>query len=370
MRISKTVILMIWCLLNLASVWLVFVFAADQSKELWMNPGNAVHHVVNVVLLSWEHRSTLKKQGQGLLWIQVNNFVISQTWDDVKNKINAEYSSILWWIKNQINSSESNVILWGQSNEILKEGISQWKYSTILWWSGNKIKWSDYSVILWWLDNELKWNYSVVWWQANRVNGDYSTVLWENSRVVWNYSVALWSGSKIKADNSFLWTDGNQDEELKENNVFAVVAEHWLVVKADKPHAFSQLTVWGPLIVYNNGDSDNNLVCNDDTKWVLKVINRDASAKCFCSCDGVHWNSLYWQWKCAGICDKLEPKCGGISKNCSSKPYSYSWSCEFGTVVEWTWAYMVTTDDVIHRSCQTSDWLVQSCTWTVEGYSC
>lgn len=360
MKISKTALLMLWWSFIFLGLWLMLVSVATAEKELGMNPRNAVHHVQNVALISGNNRSILRKEGGGVLWIQADNFVISQTWNTVKNEIkNANSSSILWWIKNTISGWSANVILGWQMNEILGN------YSTILWWSGNKIQWSSStnSVILWWLDNKLQWNNSVAGWQNNTVVGNNSTALWENSSITWNNSVALWSGAKIKASNSFLWTDWKQSGELDENNVFAIVSKHWLVVNTGKAHSFAKLTIWGPLIVYNNGNSDNNLQCNSDTKWVLKVVN-ESSHKCFCSCDGLSRNSLNWQWKCVKACNpKIEPVCGtDVSKSCpDGGRCSYSGSCATGTVVEGTGAYFIDKDDMLHWSCETEDGWITGC---------
>jgi hypothetical protein len=363
MKISKTVVLILWWFFTLLGLWLMFASAAD--KDLWMNPENAVHHVINVQLLSGSDRSTLSRDAAGILWIKANNFVISQTWDSEVNNVdkNATYSNILWWIDNKIVWWSYNSILGWQHNE------GNWNYSTILWWSGNIIQWwSSNSVIVWWLDNTLKWQYSVVWGQGNTLNGNYSTVLWNNSDLNGNYSVALWSGAKNKANYSFLWTDGNQDGELKDNHVFAVVSQHGLVVNTWKAHNFAQLTVWGPLIIYNRHE-DKDLVCNDRTKWVLKVMNGDnenSNQTCICSCDWESWHSLYWQWVCLRKCGTQTPKCAKkVVKDCSTYPYTYRWFCERGRVVEWMWAYVVTKDDKVLRSCQTNDWAIDSCSWSV-----
>lgn len=372
MNLSKTVVLMLWWSFTLLGLWLMFASAAE--KQLGMNPDNSIHHVQNVVLLSGTTRSILKNEWNMVLWIEANNFVISQTWNTVANSMlsNTTNSSILWWIKNQINGWWKNVILGGQSNKISKEGSYNGNQSTVLWWSGNTImaRWtlnksSDYSVILWWLDNELKWSYSVAWWENNKVNWDYSIALWKGNEVIGSGSVALWSGGVIKADKSFLWTDGNQNRELVQSNVFAVVAKHWVVVNTGKAHSYAQLTIWGPLVVYKS--AKDLWECNIGYKWVLKVVEGDSSQKCFCSCDGTSWHSLYWQWTCVWKCDTwLTPVCGTeVSKRCSSIPYSYSGSCNIGKIEEWTWAYVVTKDNVVHWSCQTNNWKVAQCSWTV-----
>lgn len=372
MKISKTLVLMLWWIFTLLWLWLMFV-SADE-KELGMNPGNSIHHVQNVILLSGSNKSTLRKEGDGVLWIEANSFVISQTWNTVKNSMvnNPKNSSILWWINNQINGWSFNVILWGQSNKMSKDSRESTN-SIILWWSGNTIAPksngnSDYSVILWWLGNELKWSYSVVWWEDNKLNWDYSIVLWKNNTVVGNFVSSLWSGAVIKANNSFLWTDGSQwGKELTQSNVFAIVSRRWLVVNTGKAHNYAQLTIWGPLIVYKSSSDLGE--CNSWYKWVVKVVDWDSGQKCFCSCDGQSWHSLYGQWTCVWKCDTwLKPVCGtDVSKICSSTPYSYSGSCVVGRIEQWIWAYVVTKDDKVHRSCQTNNWSVAQCSWTVNN---
>jgi hypothetical protein len=371
MKISKTLVLMLWWLFSLAGLWLMFASAAE--KQLW-DPYNEVHHVLSVTLLSWSNRSTLSKVWNGILWIKADNFVISQTWDLLNKAVNTHDSSILWWIKNQIDGWKGNVILWWQGNAIKKQGNMNLTDSAILWWSGNQIlqssnKNSDKSVILWWVGNTLRWSNSVAWWESNRLEWDFSTVLWNNSEVKWDRSVALWSGAKVNANNSFLWTDGSQTENLWQAKVFAVVSKNWVVVNADKANSFSQLTIWGPLIVYKTDvmAKDEGLGCTADTKWVLKVIKRDNSQNCFCSCDGEFWHSLYWQWVCVWKCDtSLAPKCGtDFSRIEVGGSYLYSWSCEIWKIVKWTWDYVVTKDNVVHRSCQTNNGKALECTWSV-----
>lgn len=337
----------------------------EYDKSLKMDLGNNTHQMEAVKLISrWDDSSeaTIRSVGQtNLVWIQTNNFVISKSDNSSKNLIEwgSNNSNILWWIKNVVKGAYSS-ILWWENN------TNKWDYSTILWWIWNKIKEdtneSNYSTILWWSNNTVEWNGSVIaWWRNNKIEWDYSAVVWVNNTVEWDYSVALWRDSKVSANNSFLWTDGSQsDKTLQHDNVFAVVSQHGMVVNADKAHPYAQLTIWWPLIISKS--SSDVVKCDVDHSGVLKVVDGNGGRTCLCSCDGRDWNSLYGEWTCQWRCNtKLEPKCGNVYKCSSWTKRYFKWTCTDWEVIQWQWAYIVTRDDKVHRTCQTKDGKTLQC---------
>ena len=366
MTTKKWLLFVSWLAISFGLLWFItsLVLAEDSAqKTLKMDLKNAVHHIEKVKLIdshdgSGEIRSIPEGANYKLVWIRTKNFVISKEGWDEENKIErGSNSNILWWVKNKVVWNYSSILWWSGN-------INSWNYSTILWWEGNKIKFrSNYSTILWWENNWLHGTWSVVvWWKNNSIVGDYSVTVWINNTVNGNYSAALWVDSKVSANNSFLWTDSNHNDVLSADNVFAVVSSGWMVVNANAPHVFAQLTIWGPLVI---GESTNDVVaCTSNNAWVMKVVEGEDNRKCLCGCDGVNWHSLYGQWTCEKKCNvNLEPSCGDKVYRCekSGKKY-FVWTCGAGAVpVWWMWAYVVTKDNYVHRSCQSDDWTVASC---------
>lgn len=348
------------------------------TKEVKMDLGNAIQHIESVKLIAQNGTSeaVLKSiWSTNLVGIKTNNFIISKSDSENRNSIvwGSNNSNILWWVKNSIKWSYSS-ILWGTHNTIwdINNSENKWDYSTILWWTWNTItKWS-YSTILWWQSNTLKWNGSVIaWWKENNIDGDYSVTVWSNNTVDWNNSAALWTNSTVSADNSFLWTDGNHNETLSVDNVFAVVSDHGMVVNANKAHSLAQLTIWWPLII-DSWDKDAFIECNWSNAWVMKVVDRDEAwtLKCLCGCDGTAWHSLYGQWTCEAKCNvDLSPECGAVKRCNIWGKKAYKWTCTNWKwkAVQWNWAYLVTKDNNVHRTCQTDDWAVVMCAEKATG---
>jgi len=372
--------LCIWSLVLNVTDW------AEEGKALKMDLQYAVQHINTVKLISDlptnTNTATIGTVGNGLVWIKTENFVISKVWDDEENQINnSKKSNILWWIKNRISEWQYSSILWWEHNV-----ISNWKYSTILWWKDNNIQNdSSYSTILWWQSNYLTWNGSVIaGWYGNHIKWNYSVTVWNNNIVNWNNSVALWTNSIVEADNSFLWTDNKEAHNvtLGADNVFAVVSDHGMVVNAPQAHTLAQLTIWWPLII----DEWKAPQCKDwYNSWVMKVVDRgDDDLKCLCGCDGYAWHSLYGQWKCEAQCNnsdrpewqELKPECAQNGEDndlvyrCSdgSKNY-FNGKCAVWNVVQWTWAYLVTKDNMVHWACQTDDGYVDMCAGVAEQWT-
>lgn len=366
MKISKVLLLTMWWFFATAWFWLLFVSAAD--KQLKMDLDNAIQHINKIKFIpTWggSQESTIQKMGTNrLIKVETKNFVLSKSENDNKISTNTSTSTILWWSQNDINWWSYNTVMGWYDNDI-NGGKS---YSTILWWNGNKLNWSN-SVILWWKDNRLAWDYSlVVWWSDNDVNGNYSAVAWSSNNVTANNSVSLWLNSNVQSANSFLWTDGNHASEvLSGGRLFAVVSDNWMVINTNKAHSFSKLTVGWPVIIWEAG----NIACwSWQWWWIVKLVkwdgtNREGGAYCFCSCDWYDWNSMYDRWTCEYICrntPKRQVECdGAVYKICNGVQYSYSWTCNKWNVVEWTWAYLVDSNNIIHWACQTDDGQVAQC---------
>lgn len=347
----------IWLVGVIAWFWLIFSFAVD-IRQLKTDLSNAVQHFQKIKIISLEEKNKSYAEIQyvwsGLLWIDTNNFILSQSGSD-GSKIGNWWkgSSILWWSGNKIGNNSYSVIIWWENNNISSD------YSTIIWWSDNKIdKWL-YGTILWWRENILSGNGStIIWGSNNKVMGIDSVSIWKNGVVEWDDSVWMWSDFKIKGYDSFLWNGG--DEIEIGSNLFVVNSEHGMVINTGKAYSFAKLTIGWPMVL--NSDT---VQCNSNSKWVV-TLKEGVGVKCFCSCDGENWNSIVW-WKCESVCsEKIVAECGSdVYKNIDGTPYSYSWSCEKGKVIEWTWAYLVWKDDIIYRSCESIDWSVVPCVGVV-----
>jgi len=339
---------------------------ASSNINLKADLSNAVQSIEKVIFL----KDILSNVGSGVILTNSWNFVKIDTrvWDKDKNIIiewngtfannvdeyNSKGSHILWWEWNHINGS----------------------YDTIIWWLQNKISSGDYSTIWWWNHNIITWNYNVIaWWSGNKIiGGDYSSIpggennkiewsysvaLWVNNVVSGDYSVALWSWSKVIADRSFLWTDGNQEWELRANDVFAIVSKSGMAINTATPHDFAKLTVSWSLVI----EGWDELECSEDTKWT--IVARGGEQVCLYSCDWSWRNSLY-KGRCPS--PKIEPsKCGVVNKICNADGSFYSWSCINGKVIEWTWSYFVDKDDKVHRTCQSEDWNLTECSKAVSN---
>ena len=386
MKISKTAVLAMWCVFTAAGLWLTVATAVadNESKTLNVDLRNAVQHIKEVVFISsWSSNSPeaiAQQVGDRLVWIETNRFVLSinENSNTITPKGNwkGNGSSILWWISNKMDGWAYNVILAWSGNE-----MNLWTNNTILWWEGNKTSSMNWSTIIWWKDNTIEWNHSVtVWWHDNSIKGNKSTIVGNNSSVTWNDSTALWLNSKINASGSFLWTDGWWHGELEADEVFAVMSRSGMVINTKKAHPLAQLTIWNPMIVYESRKSEG-IKCEDNQWWwIMKVVKNGGNANqvCFCSCDGSGWNSLFgWRWACQSYCQWTThkvPECGSeVKKIKENGKLLYTWSCKVWEVLEWTGAYLVTSDGKIHWSCQTEDGSASSCSgftdWTITTYS-
>ena len=373
MKISKTAVLAMWCVFATAGLWLMVatVVAGDESdkKDLLVDLSNAIQHIEKVTFISsWTDTSRATAQqvwgSDRLVWIKTNRFVLSES--EKSNIIkNGKWLSILWWKWNTINSWAYNIILAWSGNK-----TEQWRYNTILGWEWNRIGAKSNSTIIGWSGNQVGWsNAVIVWWYNNETKWDKSVVVWNDSHITWTNSTALWLNSKINANSSFLWTDGKESDTLQADGVFAVVSQSGMVINTHKAHPLAQLTIWKPMIVYPS-DKSKDIVCKGwKWWWIMKVMkNGESNQVCFCSCDGSWWNSLFeWRWSCLSVCkwnDYNPPKCGTeVKKLCiegASNNTQFSWTCEVWEVLEWTGAYLVTSDNKVHWSCQTEDGSVNS----------
>lgn len=369
MKISKSKLLNLSLMFTALWLWLMAVSTAE--RQLYLNIDNASHYMENVKLISsWsEYSATLKQIGSGSVKIQTPNFILSKTWFNKENSISTGfYSSILWWIKNRIEWEvwETQVltnVIFGWSGNLISGHDDHNMYNVILWWESNKIEDWRNSVILWWKNNEIKWKYNVILWSNNKIeDGSWSIIVWNNSYVSGNYSAALWSGSKVEANNSFLRNDGSAETTLTKDNIFVIMAKSGMVINSWKAHNYAKLTLWWPLII-SSRDTDANIECGEwEGGWILKMVNT-GNQVCLCGCDGLSRNSMLWKGNCTRACNQdMAPVCGDVvTKTFDDSSYYFSGLCNSWKVVEWTWAYLVTKDNKVHRSCQTDDGQIIGC---------
>ena len=332
-------------------------------KELFMDPSNRQQHI-QVKLIQDDSNNVnnyaiLSKTWASLTHITLNsdsNIVMKSA--SSNNYIqDSSKSNILWWNENLIQGASFSTILWWDSNTNVG-----W-YSTILWWKSNKVLAGGSNTILWWSNNTVyEWDGSAIaWWYGNNIGWNYSVTVWSKNSISWDYSVALWTGSKVNADNSFLWTDGSLYSALTGDNLFVVMSHKWMVVNTTAAHSFAKLTIWWPLVVYDSEKDPEE--CNSDLKWVMKVVEWDSGRKCFCSCDGLVWSSMYGAWRCEWKCNpSIMPKCGKeVIKFKDGDKFNYKWECEVWYPVDWVGAYFVDKNNWVHWSCQTDDGQVDRC---------
>ena len=377
MKISKSKLLNLSLVFTALWLWLTAVSTAQ--RQLYLNIDNASHYMESVKLISsWsEYSATLRQVGNGSVKIETPNFILSKTWLDNENSISTGFlSSILWWIKNRIewevwDEQEllANVIFGWSGNLISGYGNYNLQ-NVVLWWESNKIENWIKSVILWWKNNEAKWNHNVVLWSNNKIeDGTWSIIVWNNSYVKGDYSAALWSGSKVKANNSFLRNDGSSETTLTKDNLFVIMAKSGTVINWQTGHNHAKLTLWWPLII-SSRDDDANIKCGGwEGGWILKMVNT-GNQVCLCGCDGLSRNSMLWKGNCTRACNQdMAPVCGDVvTKTFDDSSYYFSGSCNSWKVVEWTWAYLVTKDNKVHRSCQTDDGQIVWCSGSADDY--
>lgn len=357
MKISKSGLLDVSLVFTVIGLWLTAVSMAQ--RQLYVDLNNASQYVEKVQFITtWSKDSaSLEQIGNGFVKIETNNFILTQT-GNKENSISGKNSSILWWEGNKIEWKGKNVILWWKNNSINGE------YNVILWWENNKIENWKYSVIPWWKNNTITWDYSVALGSNNKVEGTRSVVAWDRGYVKGDYSVALWKNSKVEANNSFLWTDGSTTKTLTQDNVFVVMAGSGMIINTGGAHRFARLTIWWPLIL---SSTDKNIQCGWWVGgWILKLQNA-GSQKCLCSCDGSWRNSMLGKGRCMSVCDfTLKPECGTkVERVCDQNKVSFSWSCEFWTVAEWTWSFFMDKNEKVHWSCQTDDGTTIGCSGDV-----
>ena len=356
---------LIWLVSLLWMLWLllsVSVFAADITIDI--DPSYAVQHIDSVRIMQEGNTgddAIIKSEWAWLLKIQTNSNILL----GIDNEIvgNGTNSTILGWINNTITWwQDSTIIAWASNSIDNSEG---WESNTILGWQANKIGWaSSFSTIAGGLRNSIIWKLStIVWWKDNFIKWDFSAIVWEENVVMWDNSVAAWKNSTVNANNSFLWTDSTNNWELNADDVFAVVSRRWMVINALAPNQYAQLTIGWPLVVSMN-DNDENVICSwGQWGWTMKTLFT-GGRYCLCSCDWNSRNSMFWQWQCQAIChgEAIHPACGTkVERIHCDDVYTFRWSCEGGYPVDGTWAYLVDKNDVIHWTCQTSDWAFTGC---------
>ena len=362
MKFSKSGILCISTLLILSSIMFIATTFADTQKVLETDLKTAVQHI-NQAKFIWKETTweTIIKVENNKIKVVTNNMIFNKSW-------------------NEINSWVSSNILWGESNTIT------WEYDTIIAWSSNKINNANNSVILWWKGNNIsKSTWSVIWWNNNNLIWDNSTIVgnnnnlkWDNSTIVgnnnslkWDNSTAFWSWASINwGNNSFLWTDNGNGMELKSNDVFAVVSKSWMVVNTDTAHNLAQLTIGWSLVV-SKSDKDQNVECNNGSKWIFKTIDKwESGKKCFCTCNWSGRNSIFWEWECQGYCNKEIPVCGSFAEKSWTTTITLEWKCNTWVLIQWSWSIYVKwmwDNTVAYWACQTYDGNTQICSGHIQN---
>lgn len=362
-----------WVGLSLCAI-IAFTLAANKAPDISIDLTNAQQHISSVNFIdSWnnaQQKSSFSSIDEKVN-INTTNFVISS--ENNSNQIwnNAKLTNILWGISNTIADAIASTIVAWESNKINSD------YSIIWWWKSNTI-WnnSDYSVIAggeW--NSIIGQNSTIAGWKWNSISGNYSAIWWSNNTVNWNYSVALWSGASVNANNSFLWTDGNEKATISTNDVFAIISKSWMVVNTTGAHPLAQLTIWWSLTIAWSG----NVQCgNGKWKWSLKLVNKSKTSnqKCLCSCNWKWWDSILGDWECVARCAlgetlNMTPKCWSGLDNWTGLSLIidetwnqyYSWSCEQWEVV--FWSYYLSASGV-NWSCQERDGTSISCLYKLK----
>ncbi len=328
------------------------IFTIVSSSVLKIDVDNMVESIGSIVLYTgdeeWTILWTLREENEKLkvTW-SWDNFIINKN-----NEISSgENSSILWWSGNTIFGWISSTILGWIWNNI------QSNLSVILWWSGNNIYDNSTGSVVAWSNNSVNplsdrnLENSVIIWNDNRMNGSYSSVVGNNSEV-WSgeyietyNSVAMWSWATVLGNNSFLWVDGSEGVNLRNDNVFVVYWGNGMAVNESEPNSNAKFNVWWHFVLaaWNSG---NNIQCGSGNgTWIVKIEDRDdiEDQKCLCSCDGEWWKSMIWEGQCESICrwEKFDifPECvtWWIKIVLSWGKKMYSWECIWWSAIEWSY---------------------------------
>ena len=368
MKSRKTRVFAALWLVAISGFSLMIAAAATDVKLITTDLTNAIQRIPRVQIVSnnYAKKATLSNVNHLFrINTEYNGFVV---WDDSSKAVGTG-SSVLWWNKNTITtSSNSTIIAWSGSR------IKNSNFAVILWWDGNVVDWtSNESVVVWGTNNKInsKWVDSVIVGWSNNVissstNINNAIVLWSGSKVTKTNSIAFWESSINQSASSFLWTDSNHTDALNnQDNVFAVVANSWMVVNKDMPHSFAQLTIWWSLTITKS--SLNPACTNGNNKWVLKVVDNTSNpnVSCFCACDGYNWVSLFGAWMCNSSCKtSIKPVCDNskVRKVCpTAGQYEYVWECIQWEVVNGTGAYLVEEDWTVRRTCETNNGVTAQC---------
>jgi len=394
MKISKVTALSIWGIAIVWSMCGIVSYVSAASTTLNTDLAEAVEHISELYIVEdtnniytkisegKSHNISIVGQTADKEYRDTNFIINNVTEDDSdKNKIESSTrSSILWWIKNAISRWTDNVIIAGHNNKISYTDNKNNTAAVIAWWVNNFIGGgSSSSVILWWYENYI-WasatsnQYSTIaWWTKNLVNWNYSVAVGSGNQIYWNYSVAMWSGAIIENwDHTFFWSDGTKRDNngdpiplVNKSNVFVISSTNWLVVNSDMAAKWAQLTVWWPLIITANPESDSQIKCeNGEWVWSIKLVEWEDGKSCLCSCNGTSWNSLYWQWVCEWVCNvTLHPECSDDAVNRVEKggKYYYDAKCKVWNRV--AWSMFMDKNKTIHWACQTSDSETIPCEW-------
>lgn len=383
MKISK---LSMFALILAVTTGLFFsIGSLSEWKEVKTDLANSVQHIWEVVVEShWEWVASLLTDYSKVrvkLTSDVGNLLINGKTIDTNNSIvEGSASNVLGGRYNELRwSFSSSIIAWSWNKNF-------WNYSTIWWWTENVIlNWWNANTVVWWEKNTItSSDYStIVWWEWNSViSSTNAVVAWTNNRVnAWaDNSVGLWSWSRVEWANSFLWSDGWVSRTLDASDVFAVLWENWMVVNTNSAHRLAQLTVWWSLVVWWNDAKNNEIVCEGWAwQWIMKLVDKNGSQKCLCSCNWQNWDSLMWDGQCKSICnywydvslnsDDCWEELSVVVKDWKKQ---YEWTCKRWEVINGSY-YM--SKENVYWACQEIDGSVAICnytlwcTWTVPNFA-
>ena len=372
MKFSKEGLLTITGLLV---IWGVTLMTTTSAKDLKIDLTNAIQHIGSVEFIKkWvEWKVSISATSDGKLNVSWDNLIFTNS---SNNSISSsEQSYILWWSSNKIETSTGSTIIAWNANEIKDAELS-----VIGWGQRNTVK-GNYSVIAGWFDNSIAQDSSyssILWWAGNALKWNYSSIVWNNNSLIGNNSVIFGSRWNLNANSSFLWSDGKGNNSLNESNVFAVLSENGMVINSNQANSNAQLTIWWSLRIAENVEKDNQVECqNGKWKWILKVMpkNDGSNQKCFCSCNGNSWDSMFGDGRCEWVCKwGLEPICGTtVSSKKVGEDFYMSGSCNQWKVVEWSGSYYVSNNwknnkSTLHWTCQTDDWQTKACSGDIVGY--
>ena len=231
-------VLVLWWILCLASVWLLgksAIAAGNNSdKKLsytWVDDTSEVVYKVSFIETENTQERELKetdfsnvyREGKNL-YVTPGNVVVNRKslWGEEishSNKVlwDNVYWHILWWDENELSSENVTIIAWRQN--IVAENNSA---ATVLWGQENWLlagNGSRTAILVWWYGNHIKTSnggVSIIWGKSNNVESNASDVVilwWEWSSVDWTSTIVWWSNVNVPngVTDIFAFSDGIQN---------------------------------------------------------------------------------------------------------------------------------------------------------------